>query len=387
VARAMFRSTMRLVVLGVWTALPFGLVGCFYDYGALSGSKADTGLGAGSGGHTGESGGAPGTGGGPASTGGRTASGGVGPGKGGAGTGGAATGTGGVSTRIDTGGQTATGGAGTGGRGGAGTGTGGAGTGTGGAGTGGRGGAGAGTGGAGGAGGGTVGQSEPVLWYRFDEESGDAQDSGSGPGTPRPGVLMTFGTGGAVAFSTTKVVGTRAITFAGNQATGGGYVVVPPIVDLAPGAVTLSLWVYPTVDRDWVRIFDFGSSQNVYMFLTSSEGQDANNYVRFAITTMGTTAEQRITTNRALALNQWQHVTVVLNAGSPYTGSIYINGTLAGSNTAMSLHAANLGATTGNYLGRSTFPADWYYSGSMDDFRIYNRALSAAEVTALFNQR
>jgi len=241
--------------------------------------------------------------------------------------------------------------------------------------------------GGGGAAAGGAGPTDPVLWYKFDEESGDAQDSGSGPGAPRNGVLMTFGTGGAVAFSTTKVVGTRAITFAGNQATGGGYVVVPPIGDLAPGAVTLSLWVYPTVDHDWVRLFDFGSSQNVYAFLTPSEGQDANNYVRFAITTGGSTAEQRITTNRALQLNQWQHVTVVLNAGSPYTGSIYINGALAGSNTAMTLHASNLGATTGNYLGRSQFPADWYYSGNIDDFRIYNRALSAAEVTALFNER
>jgi len=295
------RATSRVALLGVWTALQLGLGGCIYDYGALTGAKTDSGpSGAGTGGRLNSSGGAPGTGG--VNTGGGTATGGS-PGSGGAGTGGAATGTGGAGAgnRSSTGGQMAMGGAGAGTRtGGAGAGTGGAGPATGGAGpaTGGTGpatgGSGAGTGGAGagtgGAGGGTVGQAEPVLWYKFDDESGDATDSGTGPGAPRNGTLMTFGTGGAIAFSTTKIVGTRAITFAGNQATGGGYVVVPPLVNLAPGAVTLSVWVYPTVSHDWMRIFDFGSSQNVYMFLTNSEGQEGNHYVRFAITLTGNNA-------------------------------------------------------------------------------------------------
>jgi hypothetical protein len=242
--------------------------------------------------------------------------------------------------------------------------------------------------GAGGAAGATVEQMEPVLWYKFDEETGTTvADSGTGSGAPRHGALMTFGTGGGVGFSTTKMVGTHAATLTGNQATGGGYVVLPPLVDVAPGAVTLSAWVYPTVNHDWMRVFNFAVSQSVYMFLTINQGQDANDYVRFGITLMGNTAEQRLNTTVALGVNQWHHLVVVLNAGSPYTGTLYVDGVQAGTNTAMTLHASDLGATTGNYLGRSTFTADWYYSGHIDDFRIYNRALGAAEVTALFGQR
>jgi hypothetical protein len=198
--------------------------------------------------------------------------------------------------------------------------------------------------------------------------------------------LMTFGTGGGVSFSTAKQVGTHALNLTGNMTTGGGYVVIPPLSELAPGAVTLAAWVFPTSDRDWQRVFDFGTN-NIYMFLTTSQGQDANNTVRFAISLSGNTAEERIDTAVVLGLNTWHHLVVVLNAGSPYTGSIYVNGILAGANAAMTRHASDLGATTGNYLGRSTFVADWYYSGSIDDFRIYSRALTAAEVATLYTQR
>ncbi len=336
----MARATKRLALLATWVGLQLGAGGCFYDYAALNGPKADAG-----------------------------ATGGAGAGSGGrAGTGG--TGSGGA---VASGGQT-------------GTSTGGAGTG--GAGSGGRAGTGgAGTGGAGTSGGAT-GQAEPVLWYKFDEESGTtAADSATITGAPRNGTLTTFGTGGAVTFSTMKMVGTHAVSFTGNQTTGGGYVTIPPLLDLAPGAVTLSAWVYPTVTRDWQRVFDFGVNNSINMFLTTSEGQDANNYVRFAITLGGNAAEERINTTVALTLNTWYHLVVVLNAGSPYTGNLYINGTQAGTNAAMTLHASDLGATTGNYIGRSTFTADWYYSGHIDDFRIYNRALSAAEVTALYAAR
>ena len=37
-----------------------------------------------------------------------------------------------------------------------------------------------------------------------------------------------------------------------------------------------------------------------------------------------------------------------------------------------------------NYIGRSNWASDAYYKGQMDDLRIYNRALSAAEVKQLY---
>ena len=39
---------------------------------------------------------------------------------------------------------------------------------------------------------------------------------------------------------------------------------------------------------------------------------------------------------------------------------------------------------TNQYLGRSNWPGDEYFNGSIDDFRVYDRALSANEIRLLY---
>jgi hypothetical protein len=116
----------------------------------------------------------------------------------------------------------------------------------------------------------------------------------------------------------------------------------------------------------------------MYMFLTPH-----TNVARFAITTSGANTEQRIDAP-VLPAASWQHVAVTV-AGA--TGTLYVNGAQVAQNTAMTLNAASLGATTQNWLGRSQFAADAYLNGQIDEFRIYNRALTAPEVQQLFQQR
>ncbi len=50
----------------------------------------------------------------------------------------------------------------------------------------------------------------------------------------------------------------------------------------------------------------------------------------------------------------------------------------------MTLSPMSLGTTTQNWLGRSQFPVDPYLNAQIDNFRIYNRALSAAEVQTIY---
>ncbi len=50
----------------------------------------------------------------------------------------------------------------------------------------------------------------------------------------------------------------------------------------------------------------------------------------------------------------------------------------------MTLHLSDVVTTTLNWLGRSPFTNDPFFNGSLDDFRIYKRALSATEISALF---
>ncbi|MNC65700.1 hypothetical protein D3C75_1160160 [compost metagenome] len=50
----------------------------------------------------------------------------------------------------------------------------------------------------------------------------------------------------------------------------------------------------------------------------------------------------------------------------------------------MTLKPSSLGNTTQNYIGKSQY-GDPNLDGAVDDFIIYSRALSASEITSLFN--
>jgi len=65
------------------------------------------------------------------------------------------------------------------------------------------------------------------------------------------------------------------------------------------------------------------------------------------------------------------------------TGTMYLDVQVVGTNKAMTLHPSDLGATTNNWIGRSQYAGNNYLNGSLDDFRVYRRALSQPEIVAL----
>ncbi|MGN6370531.1 MAG: LamG-like jellyroll fold domain-containing protein, partial [Phycisphaerae bacterium] len=157
----------------------------------------------------------------------------------------------------------------------------------------------------------------------------------------------------------------------------GGYATLPQAIVSSLNDFTISSWIKPTTLNNWSRIFDFGSGVNNYMFLTPSAG--GTGALRFAITAAGNGSEQQLN-GPALTVNTWYHVAVTL-AGN--TATLYVNGQPVATNTSMTLHPTNLGATTQDYLGKSQFNADPNFAGSIDDFRLYSRALSASEILKL----
>ncbi len=231
-----------------------------------------------------------------------------------------------------------------------------------------------------------------MLWYEFDHEYGMslAMDSS---GNGRTGALMGIGGTGSAAYSTTHQVGTASVNLTSSSATDGGYVTVPvSLVDMgATTDITIACWVNLTTVVSWTRVFDFGSSSTTgYLFLTVQQGENTPNAPRFAITQTDNKAEQIInmSTPSALGAGSWNHLAVVLGTGNPYTGTLYINGVEVGSNAAMTLRPSDVGVTTQNWLGRSQFTAeDPLLSGMLDDFRIYKRALTQSEISALYAER
>ncbi|MBK7945230.1 MAG: hypothetical protein IPJ85_07970 [Flavobacteriales bacterium] len=86
-----------------------------------------------------------------------------------------------------------------------------------------------------------------------------------------------------------------------------------------------------------------------------------------------------VVTGTGLGNNTWHHV-VTTRTGT--TLRIYVNGALSITSTIASV---NLNNTSNIFIGRHGNGAIQFYSGRMDNLRLYNRALSAAEVTELRN--
>ncbi|MEU1933299.1 beta-L-arabinofuranosidase domain-containing protein [Streptomyces coeruleorubidus] len=159
------------------------------------------------------------------------------------------------------------------------------------------------------------------------------------------------------------------------------YVDLPAAVLGGASAITLSVWVRPTHDANWTRVFDFGNDTTRYLYLAA---RNQAGVPRFAITTSGSGGEQALDGTAALPLNQWSHLAVTIAGG---TGTLYVNGTAVARNTSMSLTPAALGTLKNNWLGRSNFSADPVFAGAFEEFNVFSRALTAAEITDLQSRR
>ncbi len=145
---------------------------------------------------------------------------------------------------------------------------------------------------------------------------------------------------------------------------------------------TVATWVnLAAPPADWSRIFDFGTGQQVTMFLTPRSGDAAmNNAVRFSITNNGGGGEQQINGTAPLPTG-WTHVAVTKSGNA---GTLYVNGQAVGTNPNLTLSPSDLagGNTTNNWIGRSQFP-DPPLDAEVDDFQIHDRALTPAQIQSL----
>lgn len=90
--------------------------------------------------------------------------------------------------------------------------------------------------------------------------------------------------------------------------------------------------------------------------------------------------------NGDTVIADWQHVAVTVSAPAPGTGTItitaYLQGQPLGSvTTTTEARTAN----TSLYIGLRGYTSSLPFKGRIDDARVYNKALSAAEVLGLFN--
>jgi len=140
---------------------------------------------------------------------------------------------------------------------------------------------------------------------------------------------------------------------------------------------SMAVWVKMDALSNWMRIFDFGTGTNNYMFLTPQANvSGGNSTVRFAIKNGST--EQQVDYAYTWPLNTWTHLAITRSGN---TASMYINGDLVATNPGITINPSDLGITNLNYIGKSQFN-DPLLKATVDEFKIYNRALSDSEVKA-----
>jgi GH43 family beta-xylosidase len=210
-----------------------------------------------------------------------------------------------------------------------------------------------------------------LLHYGFDETGGNIARDSSGHGYHGTYVRTPgFGSG----------VHGGSFTMSGDS-TSSPYVKIPNGVLKGADSVTVSTYAKWKGGGSFQWLFGLGPDSDRYLFATPSNGGSS---LYSAITKASWSAESKLTAGSRLTPGAWQHVTVTLD-GSTGTMVLYVDGMAAARTTTTikpsELYDANKDYS--GYIGRSLYAADPYFGGEVDDFRVYDRALSATEVMEL----
>lgn len=204
-----------------------------------------------------------------------------------------------------------------------------------------------------------------TAWYKLDEASGTAAADATGI---NPAAELK----GTAAFQPGE-----GVRLDGS----GAYVALPKDLLAGHNAVTIAYDVWVDADQPTPYfIYGLGNTTsnagNGYLFNTG-------NFNRATIASGNWSTEQVTgTSGKNLDRGRWVHTAYTQDSG---TGVLYVDGVEAARNTAITTTPASIGGgkTSANYLGKSVYPGDKTLKGRMRDFRIYNRAVTAAEVDTL----
>jgi uncharacterized protein YjdB len=215
-----------------------------------------------------------------------------------------------------------------------------------------------------------------LLHYTFDEKGGTVARDASGRGHDGS-YERTPAWGDGVHGASFKMAG------GAGTSTTAPYVTVPNGVLKDAAAVTVAFhvkWNASTTANQW--IYGLGPDRNKYLFTGPRNGAGV---LFSAITTGSWQAESSMRHSAALPGGEWKHVAVTLDPAAK-TAVMYLDGVEIARAANVTVKPSDLydaAKTYGGYIGRSLYAEDPYFSGEVDDFRVYGRALSATEVYAL----
>jgi hypothetical protein len=209
----------------------------------------------------------------------------------------------------------------------------------------------------------------PVAHWKFDETSGLTASDASGNGrnaTLSTGASFAAGRlGNALSLNGTN--GKASASMSGTS------------------AFTYAAWIKPSGfgGGGYGRILSRESAAGFDDFYFHINGPSSHTFSASLFNDAGTESSVAAAAN-AIVLNIWQHVAISYNDASDRKMRVYINGVETSYQKQTAL-TGTLKLTTNALSIGNRAASDRGLPGLIDDARVYNRALSAAEVLALFN--
>ena len=156
--------------------------------------------------------------------------------------------------------------------------------------------------------------------------------------------------------------------------------------------LTIAFWVYlrsfDTID-DLVTKYDSVASEGPRLWVTTSQTCVVSETNAFLLQTwegLGDTGSQcAISDTNTAQLNKWTHVVATIRTGSSDGINLYINGVKDVNSPRDLSTISNIDSTTANFIIAGISSSYGSCKCSMDDVRVYSRALSASEIRQLYN--
>lgn len=149
---------------------------------------------------------------------------------------------------------------------------------------------------------------------------------------------------------------------------------------------TLSVWVNINEQAMNQTVCTFADGTDQYLILTTQRGDKENGVSLVMTKPTGNnryeSKEERIAytgQKEKLSANAWHHIVFTLKGT---IGTLYVDGIKVEIKENFTTNPSKLGNTKDNYIGRPTWP-DPYLNGMIDDFRIYDYALTNSQVYRL----
>ncbi|KKR10938.1 MAG: hypothetical protein UT39_C0013G0001, partial [Candidatus Woesebacteria bacterium GW2011_GWA1_39_21] len=146
--------------------------------------------------------------------------------------------------------------------------------------------------------------------------------------------------------------------------------------DISPA--TYSFWFYPkSGGDDYGGIISKGTSFTI-------DKQDSTNSLEFYHQCFGNSM-YALTPDNSIQLNTWQHVSATWDGTCNLSGvKIYLNGVSQALSGASATNPPTSDAADNLHIGVNDV-ASSYFTGMIDDVRIYNYALTPTQVKLLYN--